>query len=148
MKRTMALFLALTLLLLTACGGPAYQAEELKGDASAVPAASAEADLHGAGADAVTAFAVELLRQTDEGGSTLLSPVSVVYALAMTANGAAGETLAQMESVLGLPLEELNAYLRTYTDRLPEETGAGVAGSLHRRRGQLPAAGQLHLAPG
>ena len=123
MKRTMALFLALVLLLLTACGGPAYQAEELKGDASAVPAASAEADLHGAGADAVTAFAVELLRQTDEGGSTLLSPVSVVYALAMTANGAAGETLAQMESVLGLSLEELNAYLRTYTDRLPEETG-------------------------
>ena len=123
MKRTMALFLALVLLLLTACGGPAYQAEELKGDASAVPAASAEADLHGAGADAVTAFAVELLRQTDEGGSTLLSPVSVVYALAMTANGAAGETLAQMESVLGLPPEELNAYLRTYTDRLPEETG-------------------------
>ena len=123
MKRTMALFLALALLLLTACGGPAYQAEELKGDASAAPAAPAEADLHGAGADAVTAFAVELLRQTDEGGSTLLSPVSVVYALAMTANGAAGETLAQMESVLGLPLEELNAYLRTYTDRLPEETG-------------------------
>ncbi len=123
MKRTMALFLALALLLLTACGGPAYQAEELKGDASAAPAASAETDLHGAGADAVTAFAVELLRQTDEGGSTLLSPVSVVYALAMTANGAAGETLAQMESVLDLPLEELNAYLRTYTDRLPEETG-------------------------
>src|SRR5699024_341751 len=123
MKRTMALFLALALLFLTACGGPAYQAEELKGDASAVPAASAEADLHGAGADALPAIAVELLRQTDEVRSTLLSPVSVVYALAMTANGAAGETLAQMESVLGLPLEELNAYLRTYTDRLPEETG-------------------------
>ena len=123
MKRTMALFLALTLLLLTACGGPAYQAEELKGDASAVPAASAEADLHGAGADAVTAFAVELLRQTDEGGSTLLSPVSVVYALAMTANGAAGETLTQMESVLGLPLEELNACLRAYADQLPAEDG-------------------------
>ena len=30
MKRTMALFLSLLLLLLTACGGPAYQAEELK----------------------------------------------------------------------------------------------------------------------
>ena len=39
MKRTMALFLALALLLLTACGGPAYQAEELKGDAPAAPAA-------------------------------------------------------------------------------------------------------------
>ena len=79
-------------------------------------------DLNGA-ADAVTGFAVELLRQTDSGGSTLLSPVSVVYALAMTANGAAGETLTQMESVLGLPLEELNACLRAYADQLPAEDG-------------------------
>lgn len=122
MKRMMALFLALVLLLLTACGGTAYQAEELQGNASAIPAAPA-ADLSGDGADAVTNFAVELLRQTDQGGSTLLSPVSVVYALAMTANGAAGETLEQMESVLGLPLEELNAYLRTYADQLPDEKG-------------------------
>ena len=122
MKRAMVLFLALVLLLLTACGGTAYQAEELQGNASAIPAAPA-ADLSGDGADAVTNFAVELLRQTDQGGSTLLSPVSVVYALAMTANGAAGVTLEQMESVLGLPLEELNAYLRTYADQLPDEKG-------------------------
>ena len=120
MKRTMALFLSLLLLLLTACGGPSYQAVELKGAPSAVPAVPAEMDLNGA-ADAVTDFAVELLRQTDTGGSTLLSPVSVVYALAMTANGAAGETLTQMESVLGLPLEELNACLRAYADQLPAE---------------------------
>ena len=123
MKRAMALFLSLILLLLAACGGPAYQAEELKGNASAVPATQTEPDLHGAGADAVTNFAVELLRRTDEGGSTLLSPVSVVYALAMTANGADGETLEQMESVLGLPLEELNAYLRAYAGQLPDEKG-------------------------
>ena len=122
MKRTMALFLSLLLLLLTACGGPSYQAGELKGDPSAVPAVPAEMDLNGA-ADAVTGFAVELLRQTDSGGSTLLSPVSVVYALAMTANGAAGETLTQMESVLGLSLEELNAYLQTYAGQLPDEKG-------------------------
>lgn len=122
MKRTMALFLSLLLLLLTACGGPSYQAVELKGAPSAVPAVPAEMDLNGA-ADAVTGFAVELLRQTDTGGSTLLSPVSVVYALAMTANGAAGETLTQMESVLGLPLEELNACLRAYADQLPAEDG-------------------------
>ena len=122
MKRTMALFLSLLLLLLTACGGPSYHAGELKGAPSAVPAVPAEMDLNGA-ADAVTGFAVELLRQTDSGGSTLLSPVSVVYALAMTANGAAGETLTQMESVLGLPLEELNACLRAYADQLPAEDG-------------------------
>ena len=91
---------------------------------SAVPAASAEADLHGAGADAVTRLCRGAAAADRRGRqAALLSPVSVVYALAMTANGAAGETLAQMESVLGLPLEELNAYLRTYTGRLPEETG-------------------------
>ena len=121
MKRALTALL-LTFALLTGCGAPAYQAEELTGEPSAAPV-SEEADLTGDGAGAVTRFAVELLRQTDAGGSTLLSPVSAAYALAMTANGAAGETLAQMESVLGLPLEELNAYLHTYADRLPEERG-------------------------
>ena len=120
MKRAFtALILSLTLLL-TACDGPSYQAEELRGDPSAV-SVSEEADLAGGAADAVTDFAVELLRQKDSCGSTLLSPVSVIYALAMTANGAAGETLSQMESVLGLPLEELNAYLQTYAGQLPAE---------------------------
>ena len=85
MKRALTALLILSLL--TACKGPAYQAEELKGDPSAAPAASGEADLTGG---AVTDLAVALLRQTDQGGSTLLSPVSVAYALALTANGAAG----------------------------------------------------------
>ena len=119
MKRAFtALILSLTLLL-TACDGPSYQAEELRGDPSAV-SVSEEADLAGGAADAVTDFAAELLRQKDSCGSTLLSPVSVIYALAMTANGAAGETLSQMESVLGLSLEELNAYLQTYAGQLPD----------------------------
>ena len=125
MKRMIAPFLALALLTLTACA-PAYQAEELKGDPSSVPAAQADADLTG-GAEAVADLAVELLRQTDTGGGTLLSPVSVAYALAMTANGAAGDTLAQMESVLGLPLEELNPYLRACAGQLPDEKGCRCA---------------------
>ena len=82
MKRALTALLILSLL--TACKGPAYQAEELKGAPSA---ASGKADLTGG---AVTDLAVALLRQTDQGGSTLLSPVSVAYALALTANGAAG----------------------------------------------------------
>lgn len=46
----------------------------------------------------------------------LLSPLSAMLALAMTANGAKGETLAQMEALLGgtLSAEELNATLRTW----------------------------------
>ena len=60
----------------------------------------------------ITDFALRLLRASRrEGESTLVSPLSVLYALAMTANGAEGETKGQIESALGLRIEELNEYL-------------------------------------
>jgi serpin B len=37
----------------------------------------------------------------------------------MTANGADGETRAQMESVLGMPAADLNGWIRSYTEKLP-----------------------------
>ena len=116
-KKLLALSLCL-LTLLTACGGPDYSAEVLSSGGRKAP--SADADLTGPGALAAADFAVELLQSTDDGGNVLLSPVSVLSALAMTANGAAGETRAQMEEVLGLPAEELNAYLQAYAGALPE----------------------------
>ena len=69
----------------------------------------------------VTDFAVRLFKCSNENGeSTLISPLSVLCALAMTANGAKGETLRQMESVLGMSTEELNVYLHTYVKSLPQ----------------------------
>lgn len=69
----------------------------------------------------VTDFGIRLFQATmKEGENTLLSPLSVISALAMTANGAEGETLAQMEEVLGLTTEELNTYMYTYMSQLPE----------------------------
>lgn len=53
--------------------------------------------------------------------NTLVSPFSVMLALAMAANGAEGETLEQMESLLGMSVEELNEYLYTYVSSLPNE---------------------------
>lgn len=53
--------------------------------------------------------------------NALISPLSVMIALAMTANGADGETLAQMESVLGMSIDDLNEYLYTYVNSLPNE---------------------------
>ena len=71
---------------------------------------------------AVTDFALRLFRAgMEEGKNTLLSPLSVLAALSMTANGANGETLSQMESVLGMPVEELNTWLHIYTANLPRE---------------------------
>ena len=63
-----------------------------------------------------------LLRENWTGENILLSPLSVLSALGMTANGARGETLAQMEAVLGLPVEELNEALAAWTENLPRES--------------------------
>lgn len=57
-------------------------------------------------------FSVKLLQSTcDQEENTLVSPMSVLSALAMTANGARGETLAQMENTLGGSVEQLNGAL-------------------------------------
>ncbi len=70
----------------------------------------------------LTDFAVRLFQESLDGeDNAMISPVSVLYALAMTANGAKGDTLTQMEEVLGMPVAELNACLKAYMDGLPED---------------------------
>ena len=88
-------------------------ATELTADVKPAEAASLEASDGSATYD----FALNLLRASvDEasGESTLVSPLSVLYALAMTENGADGETLAQMEQVTGMSADELTDTLKAY----------------------------------
>ena len=69
---------------------------------------------------AITDFALRLFKATNAGGkNTLISPLSVLCALAMTTNGAKGETREQMEATLGMSAEELNLYLYSYMNSLP-----------------------------
>lgn len=71
---------------------------------------------------AVTDFAVRLFKASEENGkNTLISPLSVLCALAMTANGAEDETLQQMEDVLGMTTEEMNLYIYSYMQNLPQD---------------------------
>ncbi len=71
---------------------------------------------------AVTDFALRLFRASNENGkNTLISPLSVLCALSMTANGAEEETLSQMEAVLGMTKDELNLYLYSYVKSLPQD---------------------------
>ncbi len=64
---------------------------------------------------ALISFAADVFKTSySEDENTLLSPVSILYALGMTANGAGGETLSQMESVFGLNVTDLNEYLYAY----------------------------------
>ncbi|MBP0966524.1 MAG: serpin family protein [Oscillospiraceae bacterium] len=62
-----------------------------------------------------TAFALSLMQHAAAeraGRNILLSPYSLMQVLALTANGAAGETRAEMEQVLGgLPVSDLNGGL-------------------------------------
>lgn len=73
------------------------------------------------GGEAVCDFAVRLFRESFDGeNAAMISPLSVLAALAMTANGARGETLAQMEAALGMKIEQLNAWFAAYEAALPE----------------------------
>ena len=69
----------------------------------------------------ITDFALRLFytaNQNEE--NTLISPISVLCALAMLANGAENETLAQIEDMIGINREELNLYLNSYISSLPQ----------------------------
>ena len=73
----------------------------------------------------VTDFGVDILKNSfGEDGNTLISPISVIYALGMTANGADGNTLSEMEDTFGLSVDELNGYLNAYLKTLASSEGA------------------------
>lgn len=69
-------------------------------------------------------FTTDLFKESfDKEDNTMVSPLSVMLALAMTGNGADNETLSQMEKVLGndISIDDLNLYLYHYSNNLPSE---------------------------
>ena len=88
------------------------KAEKVEGKAAGAAFTSSQYD-----------FAAKLLASSyeEDGGNCLVSPLSVVLALAMTANGAADRTLSQMLDVIGggMTIEDLNACLYGYVRSLP-----------------------------
>ncbi len=81
---------------------------------------------------AAASFAAELFKNNySNGKTTLVSPLSVLTALALVQNGAEGETLAQLERVLGgLDRDTLNAYMRSYCDFLTDSDELKIANSV------------------
>ena len=145
MKRTLSLLLAcaLGLGLLSGCAQASAAKELTAPKLSVTPSNSEEVN------EALAAFGLELLKKTrDANGetamnsdmdhvpfSTLVSPLSVALALSMTANGAAGNTLAQFQDVLGggVDLVELNtacAQLMADYQGLGGSTKCAIANSL------------------
>ena len=81
---------------------------------------------------AASSFAAELFKDNySKGKTTLVSPLSVLTALALVQNGAQGNTLAQLERALGgLDRDALNAYMRAYCDFLTESDELKIANSV------------------
>ena len=120
MKRIQALLLTACIMLtvLSACADtvPSDLMQNIT-PSSDQPAKAPRGDIDNA---SVTDFAVRLFQNCmEEGKNTLISPLSVLVALSMTANGAEENTLAQMEAVLGMPVDELNVWIKAYMDGLP-----------------------------
>lgn len=81
---------------------------------------------------AASSFAAELFKDNySKGKTTLVSPLSVLTALALVQNGAQGNTLAQLEQALGgLDRDTLNKYMRAYCDFLSAGDELKIANSV------------------
>ena len=81
---------------------------------------------------AAASFLADLFKYNySNGKTTLISPLSVLTALALVQNGAEGETLVQLERALGgLDRDALNKYMRAYCDFLSAGDELKIANSV------------------
>ena len=138
MKRALSLALACALALaLPGCGAAAAQTRELTADAVYAANYDGPPELARSVEEAVASLGLDLLREVRSQGEedVLLSPLSAALALAMAANGAEGDTLAQFEAVLSgdAGLDVLNALCQALTEdcqSLGGSTECSLANSL------------------
>ena len=149
MKSTRSAIPALILAVLMTAAIPAQmascalniQAEELSADYQR--AATEDGRVTDAFKTAMADFAMTLSHTTithdRESGKAnhLISPLSAMICLAMLANGAEGETLSQMETVLGMSIDDLNKALYAYTSGLyaGKDCKVSLADSIWYREG-------------
>ena len=115
MKKIIAFTLAVCMLFSTACGQN-VESENLMADITPGEVIGTYDENRAA---VLTDFSARLFaRSVKNDANTLVSPYSVITALAMTANGAEGETLRQAERVFGGDLDFINNALAYYSRHL------------------------------
>lgn len=124
MQKWIVLLLCLLLCCATVLSGCAVKvsANDLMARVNAAPVSGKPVDdgfIRGQMGLSLALFQASIAESPDQ--NVLISPLSVELALAMTANGADGQTRSEMEALLGsgLPLEDLNEYLFAYVGGLP-----------------------------
>jgi len=123
MKKILCILLSASLLFISACAKtePEYQdlMENIIGENVSVLETLSDGD------KAYHDFALKVFKESlNKDKNTLISPLSVIYALGLTANGADGNTLSQMEDVFGIKIDALNEYLYSYAKQKEEKTEA------------------------
>ena len=123
LKSTAALALAVLMLALCACGTKVEKVRDLLCDIDVdrVTAAGIDENESVALADAYLRIFGGVI--TEDKNSPLISPLSIITALGMLADGTAGNTRAQLEELFGLKTEELDALL-SYLDARLRDTGS------------------------
>ena len=130
MKKLLSLVsLLLCVLILAGCTSVVAESNDLMNGVKAKSVSTKNADNEFLSSQYT--FCVELFKNTymaAKGKNTLVSPLSVMLALSMTANGADNETLSEMEEVLGqnIPIDSLNEYLKGYTSKLANDEGGSL----------------------
>jgi len=121
----LSVFVSISLLVsISACsqGNTKVQAADLMDGIS--PQSAQEKEIDELFVGKVSKFYFDLFRESvNSDENSLISPLSVLLALSMTANGADNDTLLQMQNTIagGIPISELNKYLYTYVKNLPSE---------------------------
>ena len=125
MKKPIAMVLALAMIL-SGCGTASASTDLMAGYVpQQVPDKVLMPQTHPAN------FAVSLFQASAaEGENSLVSPLSVLTALAMTANGAEGETLTQMEQTMGASRAQLNSWLHSYLSEQKEAEALHLANAI------------------
>ena len=127
MKKIISILLCITLVVLSFGGcseNPAQKstsvsAKNLMSDIT--PKSVEKSDDLSDGNTAYYDFAISLFKENQvNGDNILISPLSVLCALSMTANGADNNTLKEMEDVFGLSASEMNKYLYSYINSLEQ----------------------------
>lgn len=114
---------------LTSCGA---SGDLVRAD---VTRARPEPDRAGGTIDTVGRFSLDLLARLDTKANLVCSPLSVLVALAMVRNGAAGATAVEMDRALRLPaLDDLNAGMNLIDQTLATRSGKRGTGD---RKGKV-----------
>lgn len=133
LKRGFCFFMGIIILFsLSGCTGTERKDEGLT--AGITPAKVQEKEADGDFIKAYADFAVKSFKNfTDGEKNSMISPISVMVALSMAANGAENETLEEMKEVLapGMDVEKLNQYLHTLSQKLTQgESSMGISNSM------------------